>query len=452
MKAGAAIGGATLWRCLAGLGYLLALAACLRAQQPAPVLQPVEQKLPSLTVGNVIAYALQNNPGLAVKRHERGIASARVVIANTYPFNPVSENRIQAAFTPNDPASTTFNAPVENLITWEVEVRQQRRIRKEMAAASLTRTEWEIAFEEQTVAIQVIRAFYNVVYRQQKLELLEKTLRVNQRLVEDVERLIKTGKLRLPDKIVAQIEVSNTQDQLASGHEALTAAWQDLYRAMGPVGGFEIMGHLELPPLAWNPAELCDLAVTRRADVNARRLAISEASAKTRLTVANRFGNPVVGPAFAYDNTNTVWIGVQVNVPLPFPNTHKGEILESQAEQAQAAAQLRQAEVTAMQDVAAALSRIEKAQQTLELLRTQTLPARQQAFDDMERLFQAGEPGLDILKVIDVRRQLLLGQGAYLDALLSVRQARADLLAATGEPVLDLCAPEQLPAPPLPKP
>src|SRR5579864_661944 len=289
MKAGAALGGATLWRCLAGLGYLLALAACLRAQQPAPVLQPVEQKLPSLTVGNVIAYALQNNPGLAVKRHERGIASARVVIANTYPFNPVSENRIQAAFTPNDPASTTFNAPVENLITWEVEVRQQRRIRKEMAAASLTRTEWEIAFEEQTVAIQVIRAFYNVVYRQQKLELLEKTLRVNQRLVEDVERLIKTGKLRLPDKIVAQIEVSNTQDQLASGHEALTAAWQDLYRAMGPVGGFEIMGHLELPPLAWNPAELCDLAVTRRADVNARRLAISEASAKTRLTVANRF-------------------------------------------------------------------------------------------------------------------------------------------------------------------
>jgi len=452
MKACAAICGATLWRCFAGLVCLLAPAVHLRAQQPAPLPQPVEQRPPSLTVGNVIAYALQNNPGLAVKRQDRGIAAARVVIANTYPFNPVSENRIQAAFAPSDPASTTNNAPVENLITWEVEVRRQRKYRKEMAAAALTRTEWEIAFEEQTVAIQVIRAFYNVVYRQQKLDLLEKTLRVNQRLVEDVERLMKTGKLRLPDKIVAQIEVNNTLDQLASGREALTAAWQDLYRVMGPVGAFEIMGQLELPPLAWNSTELCDMAVIRRADVNARRLAISEASAKTRLTVANRFGNPVVGPAFAYDNTNTVWIGLQINMPLPFPNTHKGDILESQAQQAQAAAQLRQAEVTAMQDVAAALSRVERAQQTLELLRIKTLPARQQAFEDMERLFQAGEPGLDILKVIDVRRQLLLGQGAYLDALLSVRQARADLLAATGEPVLDLCASEQPPAPALPKP
>src|SRR5262249_41477583 len=152
--------------------------------------------------------------------------------------------------------------------------------------------------------------------------------------------------------------------------------------------------------------------VTRRADVNARRLAMSEAAAKVRLTIANRFGNPVVGPAYTYDPSGVNLIGIQINVPFPAPNMHRGEIQESRAEQAQAATQLRQAEVTAMQDVAAAMSKLERAQQSLELLRTQTMPSRQRAFDDMERLFRSGEPGLDILKVIEVRRQLLLGQGS----------------------------------------
>jgi cobalt-zinc-cadmium efflux system outer membrane protein len=454
MKACAASCGATLWWCFAGLACLLALAAQVRAQQPAPLPPPqltVPQPPPSLTLGNIIAYALQNNPGIAVKRQERGIAAARVVIANTYPFNPISENRIQGAFGPPS-AGVSNNLPVEHLLTWELEVRGQRSIRRQMAAAALSRTEWEIAFDEQALAIQVIRAFYAVVYRQQKLDLLEKTLRVNQQLVENVERLIKTGKLRLPDKIVAQMEVSDTLDLLAGGREALTAAWQDLYRALGPVGAFEILGALEIPPLSWNSSELCDIAVTRRADVNARRLALSEAASKVSLTRANRWGNPTVGPAYTYDPTGVNLIGIQLNVPLPVPNTRRGEILESEAEQRHVALQLRQAEVTAMQDVAAALSRLEKVQQTLDLLRSQTLPARQQAFDDMERLFQSGEPGLDILKVINVRQKLLLGQGAYLDALFAVQQARADLLAATGEPVLDLCAPEQLPPPAQPKP
>jgi cobalt-zinc-cadmium efflux system outer membrane protein len=445
MKAGAAIRGTTLWRCVAGLACLLAYAAYSCAQQPATVLPPPEAAPPSVTLGNVISYALQNNPALAAKRQERGIAAARVVIANTYPFNPVSENRIQTAFGPPS-AGVTNSIPLEHLLLWEVEIRRQGSYRRQMAAAALSRTEWEIAHDEQALAIQVIRAFYSVVYRQQKLDLLEKTLRVNQQLVDDVTRLVKAGekagKLRRADLSVAETEVSDAQDQVEQGKEALTAAWQDLYRAMGPVGAFQLVGHLEIPPLSWNSLELCDIAITRRADVNARRLAVAEASAKVQLTRANRFGNPTVGPAYTYDPTGINMIGVQVNVPLPVPNTRKGELLESQAEESQAAAQLRQAEVTALQDVAAALSRLERAQHRAELLRTKILPDLQKALDDIEELRKSGEPGLDILKVIDVRRKLLLGQGSYLDALLNVRQARADLLAATGEPILDLCGPE----------
>jgi outer membrane protein TolC len=145
-------------------------------------------------------------------------------------------------------------------------------------------------------------------------------------------------------------------------------------------------------------------------------------------------------------------IGVQINVPLPVPNLRKGEIAESQAEQAQAALQLHQAEVNVMQDVASAVSRFERAQQHLDLFRNQTLPDLQRAFDDMETLFKSGEPGLDLGRVFDVRRKWLKAQDNFLDALLSVRLARVDILAATGEPALDLCTPAAPSGEPLPVP
>ncbi len=85
------------------------------------------------------------------------------------------------------------------------------------------------------------------------------------------------------------------------------------------------------------------------------------------------------------------------------------------------------------------LARLDAAQKRAELIRSKTLPDLQRAVEGMQKLFQAGEPGIDLLRVIDVRRKLLKARDGYLDALNSVRQAQADLLAATGEPVLALC-------------
>ena len=59
----------------------------------------------------------------------------------------------------------------------------------------------------------------------------------------------------------------------------------------------------------------------------------------------------------------------------------------------------------------------------------------------MLKLFNANLPGADLTRLIDVRRKLLRARESYLDAVWSVRMARADLLAAVGEPVLELCGP-----------
>jgi outer membrane protein TolC len=174
-------------------------------------------------------------------------------------------------------------------------------------------------------------------------------------------------------------------------------------------------------------------------------MAVAETNANAKLVAANRAGNPTVGTVFSYDPSRVAMIGVQVNVPIPVLNNRRGEIAQSEAEHAVAIAQLQQAEVSVKLDVAAAVAKMTAAGQRAEQTRTKSLPDLQRAVEDMEKLFQAGEPGVDARQVIDVRRKLIRARDGYLDAQWSVRQARIDVAAATGEPALDLAVPARKP-------
>jgi cobalt-zinc-cadmium efflux system outer membrane protein len=418
--------------CLGCLVALVALAAQARAQPPQAPPRP-----PVLTLEAAVQYALENNPALAAQRQQRGIAEARVVIADTYPYNPLLENRIQGAEGPRT-AGITNRTPLEHLIVWPVEWRHQGRYRREVAAAVLSRTEWEIAYQEQTLAVQVIRAYATLLYRRDKLRLLEETIRLNQQLAADLRSLQRPA----ADVIVAETEVTDTVNLMNAGRELVTTARSDLARLLGVVGAaFEIDGRLDVPPEPRDPSALTELALVRRADLNARREAVAEADATVRLQVADRFGNPSVGPAYTYDPTGVNMFGVQLNVPLPLCNTKRGEIQLARAQHALAIDLLRQTEVNVRQDVAAALLRLGVAEQRAEFYRGKALPDLRNALATMEDLYRKGQPNADFVRVIDIRRKLLRARDGELDALWAVQQARADLLAATGEPALGLCAP-----------
>ena len=420
------------------LGCLVAVVAAGRGEDKPAAAAPAPKPY-ILTLQAAMEFALENNPGIAAVRQQRGIASARVVIAETYPFNPVLENRIQAASGPAS-AAVTNPVPLEHILILELELRHQGRYRRQGAAASLSRTEWEIAFQEQALAVQVIRAYLGLLYRQEKLKLLNETLQVNERLVEDVRRLITGGKLRSGDLIVARSEVSDTLDLVAAGRQDLIAARQELFRALGILDStWEIEGPFDTPPWNWDPAALSELALARRADLHARQMAVAEADANVRLTVANRFGNPTIGAAYTYDPTQINMIGAQINVPIPALNTRRGEIFQSRAEHEQAVLLLRQAEFNVRQEVQSALARLAAAEQRALQSRSKLQPDLKENVKDMQTLFLAGDPSADALKIIDVRRKWLKARDSYLDTIWSVRQARADVLTATGEPVLGLC-------------
>jgi cobalt-zinc-cadmium efflux system outer membrane protein len=399
----------------------------------------------NLTREAAVRWALENNPELATLRQQHGIAAAAVVIAETYPFNPIWEAKVRAASGPES-AGITNRVSNEHKLLLDVEVRGQRGHRRRAAGAGLERTDWEIAFQEVSLAARVLRAFDTALYYQDKLRLGEETLHLNEKAAEDVRRLVEQGRLRPTDLLVARTEVNDTRAQLGPTRVAYEKAWNELRRGLGVAeGSFSIQGSLhDLGYLATpdNTQALLATAFERRPDLHARQAAVQEADARARLAVADRYGNPNVGPAYEYDPTRINLIGVQFSVPLPVLNTHRGEIYQREAERVRAALDLRQLEITIQQDLIAALARLTAARGWADTYRSQVLPELQKSLDALQQLFTVGEPSADLLRILDVRRKLLKAREGYLDALWEVVQAKVDVAAAIGDPTLALVGKE----------
>jgi cobalt-zinc-cadmium efflux system outer membrane protein len=403
-----------------------------------------------LSLEAAVALALQRNPELAAIRQQHGIAAAGLVIARTYPYNPITQSTILGV-KGSDPAVDLLPVSNSHKVTIDVELLGQRSFRKQAAFAALTRTDWEIAFQEVTFAVNAIRAYDNLLYRHGKLSVTEEFLRLNQKGAEQVRQLVESGTLRPPDLILARAEVSDIQAQIGLNRTSLVSARRDLFRAIGITEGhFILQGTLERAAPPAERERLLEAAMEHRPDLFARRAALAEAEARVRLQKADRFGNPTVGPVFEYDESRTRFIGVQFGAPIPIFNRRQGETQQLQAQMTQAVLYLQQTEVDIRRDVPAAVARLAEARAWVDNYRNQILPDLRKSLDDIDRLFKEGQPGVDVLRVLDVRRKLLRAQDGYLDALLAYTQALADLALAVGDPALAMGLyqePEALPKP-----
>lgn len=409
-----------------------------------------------LTLDAAVGYALENNPSLTAIRTQRGVASAGVVIAKQYPFNPLLQV-FELSVLPAGNVSGVDQSVVQNrqfheyTMRLDLEVRGQRRIRESGAAATVARTDWDIATQEVTVAVGTIRAYNTALYRQKRLDLQDETIRLTEQVYDQTKKLADLGRLKAADVIVARTNLSAARAQRAQSESAIAVARADLRRLLGTDDdSFALKGELILPPPTTDRTTLTQAALQVRPDVNARRLMVSEAQALYKLEVANRYGNPSVGPAFEYDDARTTFVGMWLVTPIPVLNTRKGEILQRQAQVARAMADVRQFETQADLEVQAALARLEAARKWANAYAKEVLPSLQQAREETEKLFAANEPGVDVLKVIGVQQNYLQALGLYLDAQFEISQAHADLALAVGDPALALgsyCQPKQPPGP-----
>ena len=123
---------ANRWIAFVALVSALILARCTLADDSAP-----SEPLPAtrlLTLDDSVRYALAHNPQLTALREQHGIAAAGVVIAKTYPFNPIYQGSFQDAQGP--PGSVENPLLQQHQVTLEVELWHQRCYREQAAFAA----------------------------------------------------------------------------------------------------------------------------------------------------------------------------------------------------------------------------------------------------------------------------------------------------------------------------
>lgn len=395
---------------------------------------PVKEPIPTFKLDAAIRYALENNPDIRWLREQHGIAAAGIVIARTYPFNPIWQGQVMAT---NGPARADITNAVANVhkLTLDVEVKGQRFMRRDIAAANMSRTDWEIAFQELTLAVRVVRAYETVVYRYKKAQLIEQIFELNTKAAQNGEELFKKGTIKAPDLIALRTEVADYRTQRNAARQNLVMAWNELRRAMGLVAEkVALEGDLVQPPEPEPFDILAKTALERRPDLHARHAALAEAEARLKLEIANRHGNPSVGPVYEYNETSVNFIGGQIILPFPVFNRRQGEIQLREAESARARLDVAQTETHIRQDVWTALRRLEQARQSVEIYTKEVRPVMATAMTDMRNLFERGDQGVDALKLLDIQRKQLKATDGELDALWELRQAQADLAAAVADP------------------
>ncbi len=401
-----------------------------------PPVTATETPPATLTLEQAVQQALQKNPSLMTVREQHGLAAAGVVIARSYPYNPVYFGLLLGA---GGPADAGINNRVynEHYIRLDLEVCGQGPHREAAATAALSRADWEIANQELVVAVNTIRAFNAVLYRKRKLAVLEETIRLNEKAVDQVSRLVESGKLRPVDLILARTDVDAARALLGQGQSALGVAWGDLRRALGSLNdSFAIEGTLGLRLASPELATLIEAALHHRPDVQVRHSAVDEAEARWRFECANRYGNPSIGPAMEYSETRVTFVGAVLSMPLPVLNTRRGEIQQRDAERLRARQELAQFEIQAQQDVQTALVRVANARAWADSYEKEVLPNLARSRQEVEKLFAQGDAGVDAQRVIEVQRRYLKAEDSSLDAFLELSQASADLAAAVGDPSL----------------
>jgi outer membrane protein TolC len=428
--------------------------SAVQAQDRAAPQNP--QPTRSLTLDSSVEFALENNPQLMALRQQHGIAAAGVVIAKTYPFNPIYQGSYQHAQGPTDaPVLNSFLQ--QHQVTLEVQLLHQQRYRQQAAFAALSRTDWEIAAQELTFAVNTVRAFDGLLYRQGKLAVTEEFLKLNQQGADEVKQLIERGTFKSGDLIISRAEVSDIQSQLGLNRTAIITARRDYYRALGIAdGSAEPTGSLERAAPTGDANLWLAAAHEMRPDQFAKMAAVREAAADVRVQRTDRFGNPQVGPFYQFNESQVTFIGAQLTVPLPILNCHPGEIRQAEARRSQAQLNLREIEVEIWQDVTMAAANVDQTRRWVENYRDEVIPSLRKGLADMDLLLQQGQGGADVLRVLDVRRKLLRAQDGYLDALLAYTSALADLAQAVGDPGLAMgkyesaaTPPETLPLPPV---
>jgi cobalt-zinc-cadmium efflux system outer membrane protein len=293
----------------------------------------------TLTLGELIQEALQQNPGIRAGMRDVDAKRARIPQAGALPdpmvmFGQINEGNII-------PFTTLGKFDFSEVylgVTQDLPFYGKRRLKERIASSEADAQRWEFDFIRRQVIANVKAAYYDLYYSHKALEVVEKNIELIENFAKIAEALYKVGKGTQADVLRANTEISRLEERLAT-----------LEQQRG-IGEAQINALLNRPPdtpvgrpapvrsvlLPYSLEQLREMAIESFPLLKRdRRMIDSRISART---LAEKEMYPDFGFTFVYHNRGGLadyWtIGGTAKIPLYFSRKQRRGIEEAAAEEA----------------------------------------------------------------------------------------------------------------------
>jgi cobalt-zinc-cadmium efflux system outer membrane protein len=395
-----------------------------------------------MTVDEVVARALADNPDLRAVRAEVDAAVGRLRQAGLRP-NPMLELGGQKAISPDSNLSVGVTLPLDlnGRVDGRVGVAQREL---EMRRAQVAERERRLAAEVRLKAGELLAGRRNV-------EVTDELLRINREALRLVGDRVREGAAPPLEENLLLVEVNRldaSRQMLDSRVTVLTLQLKALV-GLEPDASLTLRGELAGASPAVTRAEAVAAALSRRPDLEVARADTAMARARIRKEEAEGRWDASVSVGyqrqdFGFSGLRGVasngslqpiqdvfhYFGAGVSITLPVRNRNQGNVTAAAAEARAAERRQEFAVLVIRQEVEAAFAQLEAARRALALYERGVRDVAQRNLEVVRRTWELGRGTL--LDVITEQRRLIEVENGYTDALRQTYDAAVEIDRAVG--------------------
>jgi len=390
-----------------------------------------------MTLPQAIDIAVQSNKDLQAARYAVQQARARLLQAGLPP-NPRLDIAARNDLLFGNKGEYTASVGISQQFPVAGRIARQKEVARVDVALALA----EIRQAELKLAGDVTSGFYRVLALNRQIEVRERLIDADQKLVLGTRNRFKAAEVSELDVNAAQLELQRlTQERALLQSQRMTQLAQ-LNQLLGRSATQAIEVDDTLPSSEALPslAEQQRQALAVRPDLRFALLNADRARAGQALARAQRWEDWTVGVGLeqgrlvidgAPSQATSRALGLSLSIPLPLRNQNQGRIAEAAAAGTQADARIEALKLSISNEVASAYAEAQRLQQAVSAYQGSMLALSARNV----RLAQQGyNQGLiSIVEVVQAQRQQGELNMAYLNTLDQYLQSLARLRIATGE-------------------
>lgn len=328
--------------------------------------------------------------------------------------------------------TTDYQVGIEQRL--EIAGQRSHRIARARSALDAARASAEDA--QRVLELAVASIFYEALAAGRRTAIARDREDVSNRLYEAARLRLERGEGTYLELNASRIRLAEAQRQLAAARATERSSNIRLAELLGlsPATRFRLEGGFPEREAVLLEETAVNRALAERPDLLELERELEAAESMVRLADAEAWPDVTAGIFAGRDERDDI-LRAGLRVPIPFFNRNQGARHRARAAVRRIRAERDARRLAVESEVRRFYADYDQGWKTLLLYDTTLLKAQEESLDLLERAFAAGQVGY--AEVIVVQREVLQGREGYLDAQLTYSRARAALLAASGQPLVE---------------